>query len=153
MWREAGMEWERRRRKKLNWKQIPGPGEGLCCKRPIQCLASSEILTLHPLTARRVCIPPPRLWCWERTYSLEDARHCSVLYTSKYFVPHSLTASLPKWLLSDTVLGGGVWFNCSFFMRIIKKIRNKFPLMKFQKYVIKQIVQYIHTAFVIWRQN
>jgi hypothetical protein len=26
---------------------------------PIQCLASSEILTPHPLTARRVCSPPP----------------------------------------------------------------------------------------------
>jgi hypothetical protein len=32
--------------------------EGLYCKRPIQCLASSEILTpLHPLTAPRVCTP------------------------------------------------------------------------------------------------
>jgi hypothetical protein len=28
--------------------------EGLYCKRPIQCLASFEILTLQPLTARRV---------------------------------------------------------------------------------------------------
>ncbi len=34
------------------------PVEGLYCKRPIQCLASSEILTPHPLTARRVCTPP-----------------------------------------------------------------------------------------------
>jgi hypothetical protein len=34
--------------------------EGLLyCKRPIQCLASSEILTPHPLTARRVCCTPP----------------------------------------------------------------------------------------------
>ncbi len=33
--------------------------EGLYCKRPIQCLASSELLTPHPLTARRVCTPPP----------------------------------------------------------------------------------------------
>ncbi len=33
--------------------------EGLYCKRPIQCLASSEILTPHPLTARQVCIPSP----------------------------------------------------------------------------------------------
>jgi hypothetical protein len=39
--------------------------EGLCCKRPIQCLAPSEILTPHPLTARRVCTPPP--WCGGRT--------------------------------------------------------------------------------------
>ncbi len=33
--------------------------KGLYRKRPIQCLASSEILTPHPLTARRVCTPPP----------------------------------------------------------------------------------------------
>jgi hypothetical protein len=34
--------------------------EGLYCKRPGQCLTSSEILTLHPLIARRVCsVPPP----------------------------------------------------------------------------------------------
>jgi hypothetical protein len=32
--------------------------EGLYCKRPIQCLASSELLT-HPLTAQRVFTPPP----------------------------------------------------------------------------------------------
>jgi hypothetical protein len=30
--------------------------EGFYCKRPNQCLAS---LTPHPLTARRVCTPPP----------------------------------------------------------------------------------------------
>jgi hypothetical protein len=31
------------------------------CKRSIQCLASPKILTptRHPLTARRVCTPPP----------------------------------------------------------------------------------------------
>jgi hypothetical protein len=43
--------------------------EGLYCKRPIQCLASSDLLTPHPLTARRVCIS--RLWCGGRTHSLE----------------------------------------------------------------------------------
>jgi hypothetical protein len=35
------------------------PVEGLYCKRPIPCLASSKILTPHPVTARRVCTPPP----------------------------------------------------------------------------------------------
>ncbi len=75
---------------------IPLPVEGLYCKRPIQCLASSELLTPHPLTARRVCIPPAFgaggghiLWVergW-RVNSSEDARHCSVLYRCKYFVP------------------------------------------------------------------
>jgi hypothetical protein len=33
--------------------------EGLYCQRPIQCLASSKILTPHPLTTRLVCTPPP----------------------------------------------------------------------------------------------
>jgi hypothetical protein len=43
--------------------------EGLYCKRPIQCLASSEILTpSHTLTARRVCNPPPLVQ--GRTHSL-----------------------------------------------------------------------------------
>ncbi len=71
--------------------------EGLYCKRQIECLASSEILTPPP-TARRVCVlcTPPPLWCGGRTHSLggegvgvnssEDARHCSVLYIWKYFV-------------------------------------------------------------------
>jgi hypothetical protein len=69
--------------------------ERLNCKRPIQCLASSEILTPHPLTARRVCTP--FLWWGERGHtrwvergwgvnSWEDARHCSVLYKCNYFV-------------------------------------------------------------------
>jgi hypothetical protein len=68
--------------------------EGIYCKRPIQCLASSKILTPHPLTARRV--KTPRLWCRGRTHSLggggwgvsslEDARNCSVLNICKYFV-------------------------------------------------------------------
>jgi hypothetical protein len=70
------------------------PVERLYCKRPIQCLASSKILTPHPLTAGRVCFP--RLWRggghthWvERGWGvniLEDARHSSVLYICKYFV-------------------------------------------------------------------
>jgi hypothetical protein len=45
------------------WRILPV--EGLYCKRPIQCLASSEILTPpHPLTPHRpasVCTVPPRL--------------------------------------------------------------------------------------------
>jgi hypothetical protein len=32
--------------------------EGLYCKRPIQCLSSSEILIPHPPTARGECVPP-----------------------------------------------------------------------------------------------
>jgi hypothetical protein len=43
----------------LHIEKAPKTVEGLYCKRPTQCLASSEILTPHPLTARRVCSPPP----------------------------------------------------------------------------------------------
>ncbi len=46
----------------------PETVERLCCKRTIQCLASSKILTPTPLTARRVCTP--RLWCGGRPHSL-----------------------------------------------------------------------------------
>ncbi len=46
--------------------------ERLYCKRPIQCLASSKILTPPPPTARRVCTP--RLWCGGRTHSLGGER-------------------------------------------------------------------------------
>ncbi len=62
------------------WPELafsPGPGnwsvpcvEGFYCKRPIQCLASSEIFAPHPLTARRVCTPPPLVRCGVRTHSL-----------------------------------------------------------------------------------
>ncbi len=45
------------------------PVERLYCKRPIQCLASSKILTPpHHPTAWRLCTP--RLWCGGRTHSL-----------------------------------------------------------------------------------
>ncbi len=68
--------------------------EGLYCMRPIQWLASSELLTPMPLTARRVCTPTvphstPPLAGWRVGWgvnSSEDARHCSVLYICKYFV-------------------------------------------------------------------
>jgi hypothetical protein len=45
--------------------------ERLKCKRPLQCLAYSEILTPHPLNARRVCYPPPLV---RREYSLAGWR-------------------------------------------------------------------------------
>jgi hypothetical protein len=76
---------------------MAGAVEGLYCKRPVQCLASSEIFTpQHPLTVRRVCTPRPR--CGGRTHSLggdgvvgqwfgslyTDAIHCSVLCICKY---------------------------------------------------------------------
>ncbi len=45
----------------------PSVEERLYCERPIQCLASSKILTFHPLTARRVCTPPPAFEAGEDT--------------------------------------------------------------------------------------
>ncbi len=54
----------------------PVTAEGLYCKRPIQCLASSQILTPHR--------PGGGHTRWVEmgwgVHSLEDARHCSVLY-------------------------------------------------------------------------
>jgi hypothetical protein len=63
--REAGdlifqLLWSNGKKKALD---VGGPGsidfiaERLYCKRPVQCLASSKILTPHSLTARRVCTP------------------------------------------------------------------------------------------------
>jgi hypothetical protein len=62
----------------------------------------------HPLTAKRVCTS--RLWCGGRTHSLgvnilEDARHCSVLYTCKYFVaPHPFESFETQTLMHCTVV-------------------------------------------------
>jgi hypothetical protein len=80
----------------VGWGEMGLYVKGLYCKRPIQCLAFSEILTPHPLTARQVCTPPPLRCGGEDTLakgrggggvnSLKDARHCSVLYICKYFV-------------------------------------------------------------------
>jgi hypothetical protein len=71
------------------------PEEGLYCKRPIQCLASSKILT-PPLPHRPASVYPPAFGGGGRTHplggegvgvsSLEDARHCSGLCICKYFV-------------------------------------------------------------------
>ncbi len=65
------------------------------CNRPIQSLASSEILTPHPLTPLASVYLPPlvrgedTLAGLERGWGIkssEDVRHCSVLYICKYFV-------------------------------------------------------------------
>ncbi len=69
--------------------------EGLYCKRPIQCLASSEILTPPPphrpasVYHRAFGAGGGHTRLVERGWgvnSSEDARHCSVLYICKYFV-------------------------------------------------------------------
>ncbi len=45
--------------------------EWLYCKRPIQCLASSELLNPTPHRPASVIVYPPlRLWCGGRTHSL-----------------------------------------------------------------------------------
>jgi hypothetical protein len=69
--------------------------ERLYCKRPILCLASSKLLTPHPLHRPASVYPPPS-WRGEDTLAgwrggwgvniLEDARHSSVLYICTYFV-------------------------------------------------------------------
>jgi hypothetical protein len=68
----------------------------------IQCLASSEMVTPHPLNARRVCTPPPLVRGEDTLAGLrggggvnssENARHCSVLYICKYFGDGSLLVS------------------------------------------------------------
>jgi hypothetical protein len=68
--------------------------ERLYCKRPILCLASSKILTPHPLTARRVCTPPPAggghtRWVErgvEGQYFGRRQTQLCTLYICKYFV-------------------------------------------------------------------
>ncbi len=44
--------------------------EGLYCKRPVQCMASSKILTPYPLHCLASVYPPPRHLCGGRTLSL-----------------------------------------------------------------------------------
>jgi hypothetical protein len=60
--------------------------EGLYCKRPIQCLASSEILTPPPPPHRPASVHTRWVKGVGVNSSPEDARHCSVLYVCKYFV-------------------------------------------------------------------
>ncbi len=79
--------------------KIPWSVERLYWKRPIQCLASSKILTPTP---HRPASVYPQLWCGGRTHSLGgegvggqyfvSARHSSVLYICKYFVACAMEA-------------------------------------------------------------
>jgi hypothetical protein len=81
--------------------QIPLIVERLYCKRPILWLASSKILTPQPPSPPGECVPPAfgagedTLAGWRRGWGiniLEDARHSSVLYIRKYFVPQIIVA-------------------------------------------------------------
>jgi hypothetical protein len=65
-WRVQWSQWSKcsancGRGMRMRYTQCARSVERLYCKRPIQCLASSEILKIltPPLTARRVCTPPP----------------------------------------------------------------------------------------------
>ncbi len=84
---------------------FPRAVEVLNCKRPSNvCMASSKILTPPPPHRPATVFTPPPLVRGEDTLDgvrggggsiiLEDARHCSVFYICKYFVPRVL-ALLP----------------------------------------------------------
>jgi hypothetical protein len=105
--------------------------ERLYCKRPIQCLASSKILTPHTLTARRVCTTLPLVRAGggghyrrvERGWGvniLEDARHCSVLYIQKYFVGPTVYTLLMRYelQLNFPPSGGKNWFINRWFLSL-----------------------------------
>jgi hypothetical protein len=98
--------------------------EGLYCKRPIQRLASSEILTPPPPNRSPSVYPPPLPMVrgdghtrWgERGWGIncsEDARHCSVLYICKYFVGY--TIKLPIFFVSYSLT---VFFNSGLFRKL-----------------------------------
>jgi hypothetical protein len=70
----------------MDWVECVG---GLYCKRPIQCLESSELLTPHVYPPYAFGAGGGHTRWAERGWgvnSLEDARHCSVLYICKYVV-------------------------------------------------------------------
>ncbi len=112
--------------------------ERLYCKRPIQCLASSKILTPHPLTAQ--CVSPfgaregHTRWL-ERGVGvnfLEDARHSSVLYICKDFVvwhvppacqcsrsPYFWQAAFKRSLRSDSFRSNASWKAASYFPAVL----------------------------------
>jgi hypothetical protein len=77
--------------------------EGLNCERPIQCLASSKILTPQTLTARRV--GTPRLWSGGRTHSLggEGVGGNSTYLSTLCFLQREWSMVLNSW---SPMLGG-----------------------------------------------
>jgi hypothetical protein len=76
--------------------EMVGPVEGLHCKRPIQCLASSEILTPHPLTAPRVCTGPP-LVRGEDTLARGRGGGGSIVWKTSDTALHSIYVSTLWW--------------------------------------------------------
>jgi hypothetical protein len=94
--------------------------ERLYCKRPIQCLASSKILTPPHRPHRPASV---YFGAGGRTHSLggecmggvnilEDTRHCSVLYIHKYFVGPTVYTLLMRYELQQNFppSGGKNWF-------------------------------------------
>ncbi len=82
----------------LHWGYIQPTVEGLYCKRPIQCLASSEILTPHP-PHRPASVYPPPLWCGGRDTLARGRRGGGSIfrktpYTAQYSIYVSTLCSL-----------------------------------------------------------
>ncbi len=115
--------------------------EGLYSKRPIQCLASSKILkilTPHPphCPASVYPTPPPAngaggghtRWA-ERGWgvnSLEDARHCSVLYLCNYLVEWAVSHYGNYCIMKNVWLAclGLVWWFFAFLHSSVPYARN-----------------------------
>ncbi len=106
------------------------------CKRPIQCRASSKILTPH----RPASVYPPALGAggghtrWvEKGWGfniLEDARHCSVLYIRNYFVGFTQVNNM--WLPFI------FWNNGKF--TVLTRVRFSFDQFWLLKEVAKSII-------------
>ncbi len=126
--------------------------EGLYGKRPIQCLMSSEILTPHPLTARRVCTTPAfgaggghTRWVergWGGVNILEDARHCYVLYIS------TLWSLKTKPTLVETRERRKRWFVLQYSLRMLI---SKDKSMLERLHVIQTSLIISNVNFAIWK--
>jgi hypothetical protein len=85
--------------------------EGLYCKRPIQCLASSEILTPYPLIARRVCAPPPLRRCYLKLFSPYKSLG-SVMFSNLHTLPDEKEKNNENVILNILLYDMRVfWFN------------------------------------------
>jgi hypothetical protein len=128
--------------------------EGLYGKRPIQCPASSEILTPPP--HRPASVYPPTFGAGGGIHSLdgegvgvnssEDARHysVSVFYICKYFVARSLKTK-PTWV--ETRERGGLCY--SIWLSISK---NKSMLESLHVLNILNNFQWLLVIVAIWKQ-
>ncbi len=89
---------------------LPKPVEGLYCKRPIQCLASSEILTPPPTSPAGECVPFPPAVRKTPDTALYSTYICKYFVQwCKYFVPKPsiMGASGVEYLYPDCGVVGG----------------------------------------------